>query len=66
MKKTVLKRRKLVMLETVDEFEEFLAELDHLWEAKNESKNDAFTEWVNHYYEHLLRELGPANAALFS
>ncbi len=66
MKKTVLKKNKLVFLETVDEFEEFLTRLDEVWETKDDSQNGGFTEWVNHYYEHLLKELGPANAALFS
>ncbi len=66
MKELLLKKKKLLVLQTLDEFEDFLEKLDQSWESKSNSKKSAFNEWVNHYYEHLLKDLGPSNGSLFS
>lgn len=66
MRKNMIKRRKWVFLDTTDEFEKFLSDLDQELEAKVDFKKDTFNDWVNHYYKHLLKELGPSNGWLFS
>ena len=66
MKKGILKKKNWVFLDTVEEYEKFLNELEAEWEAKAGPKENTFTEWVNHYYQHLLKDLGPSNGQLFS
>lgn len=66
MKKSILSKKKWVLLKTVQDFEKFLDDLDADWEIKGGTKENTFNDWVNHYYQHLLKELGPSNSALFS
>jgi hypothetical protein len=62
----ILTKKHWVFLRTPDEFEEYLHLLDQEWETKAETHDDAFTQWVNHYYASLLNDLGPSNRHLFS
>jgi hypothetical protein len=62
----ILAKNKWVFLRTPDEFEEYIHELDQAWESSAETHDDAFTQWVNHYYASLLDGLGPSNRHLFS
>jgi hypothetical protein len=62
----ILAKNNLVFLRTPDEFDEFIHKLDLDWETKAETHDDAFTQWVNHYYASLLTGLGPSNCHLFS
>ena len=66
MKKSILKKNKWVLLETVEDFEKFLNDLDAEWETKAEYRENTFSDWVNHYYQFLLKDLGPSNSAFFS
>lgn len=66
MKKSIASKKKWVFLDTVDDFEKFLDDLDAEWETKGGTKENTFNDWVNHYYQHLLKELGPSNSQLFS
>jgi hypothetical protein len=62
----ILAKNNLMFLRTPDEFEEYIHQLDQAWETKTTSHDDAFTQWVNHYYAALLSDLGPSNCHLFS
>jgi len=64
--KHILKKEKWVLVESVKEFEKFLKSLDADWKLQEGVTPPTFTDWVNHYYEHLLKELGPLNGSLFS
>jgi len=66
MKKSILKKNNWVFLDTVEDFEKFLDALDAEWESKAESRQNTFADWVNHYYQYLLKDLGPTNGAFFS
>ena len=66
MKKSSLKSKKWVYLDTVDAYEKFLNDLDDDWETKAGARQNTFPDWVDHYYNHLLKELGPSNGWLFS
>ncbi len=68
MKKGLLKKKTWVMIRTTDEFEKFLSEVDGALEARmnKSNKENTFNDWVNHYYKHLLRDLGPSNGWLLS
>ncbi len=66
MKKSILGKKKWVLLKTVQEFEKFLDDLDAEWETNGGTKENTFNDWVNHYYQHLLKDLGPTNGPLFS
>jgi hypothetical protein len=66
MKKSILKKKNWVFLETIEDFERFLDSLDAEWEARAESRQDTFSDWVNHYYQYLLKDLGPSNSAFYS
>ena len=66
MKKSILKKNNWVFLDTIEDFERFLDALDAEWEASVESRQNTFSDWVNHYYEYLLKDLGPSNSAFFS
>jgi len=66
MKKSILRTKKWIYLDTIEAYEKFLDDLDADWETKGETKENTFNDWVNHYYHHLLKDLGPSNSALFS
>ncbi len=66
MKKGILRKKSWVFLDTVDAYEKFLDDLDAEWEIKGGTKENTFNDWVNHYYRHLLKDLGPSNSQLFS
>jgi hypothetical protein len=66
MKNSMLRKKKWIYLDTVESYEKFLDDLDAEWETKGGTKENTFNDWVNHYYKHLLRELGPSNGPLFS
>lgn len=66
MKKSVLTPKKWVYLQTMEDFDRFLDTLDKEWEDRGGSKENTFTDWVNHYYSNLLKDLGPSNGQLFS
>lgn len=66
MKMNILAKKNWVFLQTPDQFEEFVNQLEQAWESNTCSENDAFTEWVNHFYANLLNDLGPSNGHLFS
>lgn len=66
MKKSILRKNKWMFLDSVEDFEKFLDDLDVEWEPKGSTRENTFNDWVNHYYQHLLKELGPSNGALFS
>ena len=62
----ILKKEKWVLVENVNDFENFLKSLDENWKLQGGIKPPDFTDWVNHYYEHLLKEPGPLSGPIFS
>jgi hypothetical protein len=66
MKKNILQKKKWMFLDILDDFEGFLQNLESPLEASDLSGNELFSEWVNHSYNHLLKDLGPINGPLFS
>ena len=64
--KRVMKKENWVLVETVKDFEKFLKSLDENWKHKEGMEPPTFTDWVNHYYEHLMKEPGPLSGPIFS